>query len=112
MEKSWIEQQNPEINPNFISFCKEEIEKGLSLLKGTKYFQIAENIISDLIEGMEQNPYKRGTITLRGSIFYSDVFFRITNSVPEDTEIQKIMQREVDSYVIARLRLEGFHIHS
>lgn len=112
MEKSWIEKQNPGINPNFISFCKEEIEKGLSCLKDTEYLQIAEKVVSEVIEGWERKPYKRGTITLRGSIFYSDVFFYITSSFSPNNEKQKIIRMGIDSYVIARLRLEGFDVHS
>ena len=112
MENSWIEQQNPEINPNFISFCKEEIEKGLSCLKDTEYLQIAEKVVSELIEGWEQKPYKKGTITLRGDIFYSDVFFYIANNFPNKTKNQKIIRNSVYSYVTSRLRLEGFDVHS
>jgi hypothetical protein len=112
MEKSWIEQQNPEINPNFISFCNEEIEKGLSCLKDIEYLRIAEKVVSEVIEHWERKPYKRGTITLRGSIFYNDVFYYITSSFSPNNEKQKIIRLGIDSYVIARLRLEGFDVHS
>lgn len=112
MENSWIEKENPGINPNFISLHKGKIEKELQFLKNTKYLQIAENLISELIEGREQKPYKRGTITLRGDIFYSDVFFYVSNSVPNKTKNQQITRSSVYSYVTSRLRLEGFDVHS
>jgi hypothetical protein len=65
-----------------------------------------------MIEGREEKPYQRGTIVLRGDIFYIDVFLYVKNSVAHNTENQKVIQRCADLYIIARLRLEGFDVHS